>query len=196
MLRRSHAPPLSAVRLARVLQMDFSYLKCLEKVYPLPAKRGDGKSPSNKRSRGGDDSGAAAKRQAGEGGEAVAKEVEFTKGQIVVIRELADGLDFEALKEKFGGKEGGCAFVEVVPDMPLAYVRFNSAEQAQAALSVEGVGTAAVLEGDDEKQYWEKIASGGGGKGGGKGKGGKGKGKGKGRGKGGKGKGGGRGRGR
>ena len=46
-------------------------------------------------------------------------QVEFTKGQIVVIRELAEGLDtIDALKDKFGGKEGGCAFVEVVPDMP------------------------------------------------------------------------------
>ena len=80
-------------------------------------------------------------------------------------------------------------FVEVVPEMPLAYARFASAGEATAALAVDGVGETAVLTGDDERQYWEKIASGrrrrggGGGRGKGGGRGGKGKGKGKGGGK-------------
>ena len=54
---------------------------------------------------------------------------------------MPDGLDFNALKAQLGGSGAGCAFVEVVPDMPLAYVRFHTAEQAQAALATEGVGT-------------------------------------------------------
>jgi hypothetical protein len=94
-----------------------------------------------------------------------------------------------SLKAKLGGADAGCAFVELVPETPLAYARFNTAEGATAALAVEGVGEAALLEGDDEKQYWEKIASAGRGGGGKGGKGGRGKGKGKGgKGKGGKGK--------
>ena len=76
--------------------------------------------------------------------------------------------------------------------MPLAYARFASAAQASAALSVEGVGEPKLLQGEDERQYWEKIAAGShergkggkGGKGGGKGKGKGGKG-GRGRGRGG-----------
>ena len=86
-----------------------------------------------------------------------------------------------------------------MPGVALAYARFASPAQAQAALAIEGVGEPALLEGNDEQQYWEKIAAGGagrggggGGKGGGRGKGGGKGGKGKGKGKGGKGKGGGK----
>ncbi len=88
-------------------------------------------------------------------------------------------------------------YVEIVPDMPLAYVRFASAAVATEALgnkeACDGIGSFALLEGDDERQYWEKIGTpsgrgSGGGRGGGRG------GRGKGKGKGGKGRGRGRGR--
>jgi hypothetical protein len=115
-------------------QVDFSYLKCLEKIFPLPKRAGDrGATPGSKKRRREDGPSGDGKRFAAEGAGSsptkAAAPVEYTKGQIVVIKELADGLDFKALSAKFGDKEGGVAFVEVVPDMPLAYVRFNSADK-------------------------------------------------------------------
>jgi len=190
-------------------EVDFSYLKCLNKIFPLPPRNGPspGMGGGKKRKdsgRGGGESPEKKQRGAssaddgaddGEGGKAGGDGgVQYEVGKIVVCRELPEGFDRHTLFDKFGGKDGGCAFVEMVPDMPLAYARFRDAEAAKSAVGTEGVGVVSVLEGDDEKQYWEKIASGGGGRGGGKG-GGKGKGKGKGgkgkgKGKGGKGKGG------
>ena len=192
-------------------EVDFSYIKCLNKVFPLPP-RAEGRSPASGKKRkdgGGSDRNVRQKTDAGSSSEAGAAEggsgkggepgeVQYEVGKIVVCKELPGGFDRFSLAEKFGGKDGGCAFVEMVPDVPLAYVRFQDAAAAKAALAVEGVGQVAVLEGEDEKQYWDKIASGGGGrgsggKGGGRGggKGGRGKGKGKGKGKRGKGGGGG-----
>jgi hypothetical protein len=175
--------------------VDFSYLKCLGKVFPLPARSGGGGAGGSgkKRKAGNDDRSDGKKAR----GDEEAGAVEYETGKIVVIRELPEGNDRFTLKDKFGGSDKGCAFVEVVPEMPLAYIRFNKPEEATAALAVEGVGEISLLTGDDEKQYWDKIASGGGGRGGGRGGGGRGrggKGKGKGKGKGGRGKKGGRGR--
>ena len=170
--------------------VDFSYLKCLDKIYPAPPKSGGGGGSSFGKKRKSDQGGAPADKRAkgADGGPSSAEaEVQYEPGKILVIRDLASGTDRFALADAFGGKDKGCAFVEVVPDMPLAYARFQSAEEAKAALTVEGVGKIALLEGDDEKQYWQKIATGGGGRGGG-GKG-KGKGGGKGKGKGGRGRG-------
>ena len=125
-------------------------------------------------------------------GSAASGDVQYEPGKIVCFQSLPEGFDRHTLREKLGGVDKGCSFVEMVPEMPLAYARFASAAQASAALSVEGVGEAKLLEGEDERQYWEKIAAGSHERGKG-GKGGKGGGKGKGKGKGGKG---GRGRGR
>jgi len=167
-------------------EADFSYLKCLDRIYGAP---GGGRGAGNaKRKRGADDE-PSSKRGKSEGEEGGSGEVQYEPGKIVVFKALPDGFDRHTLREKLGGVDKGCSFVEMVPEMPLAYARFATPDQATAALAVEGVGEPALLEGADEKQYWEKIASGGGGKGGGKG--GKGKGRGgKGKGKGGRGKGG------
>lgn len=167
-------------------EVDFSYIKCLNKVFPLPP-RASPASGKKRKDNGGSDRAVRQKTDegssSGEGKGGAPGEVQYEVGKIIVCKELPDGFDRHSLAEKFGGKEGGCAFVEMVPDVPLAYVRFQDAESAKKAVSVEGVGQVAVLEGEDEKQYWDKIASGGGGRGGG------GKGGGKGKGKGGKGKG-------
>ena len=147
-------------------EVDFSYLKCLNKIFPLPP-RGGGPSPGGggkkrkdagfggaspeKKLKGASsaDDGAADGAGGGKGG---GDGVQYEVGKIVVCRELPEGFDRHSLFDKFGGKDGGCAFVEMVPDMPLAYARFQNAEAAKSATSTEGVGMVSVLEGDDEKQ--------------------------------------------
>jgi hypothetical protein len=106
-------------------------------------------------------------------GSAASGDVQYEPGKIVCFQSLPEGFDRHTLREKLGGVDKGCSFVEMVPEMPLAYARFASADQASAALKVEGVGEPKLLEGEDERQYWEKIAAGSherdkGGKGGGK----------------------------
>ncbi len=50
----------------------------------------------------------------------------FTQvGKIIVCRELPDGFDRHTLSSKFGGKEGGVGFVEMVPDMVSCFFRIN-----------------------------------------------------------------------
>ena len=167
-------------------EVDFSYLKCLDRVYGTPAGRSPGGA---KRKREGGEGEDASKR----GGKGAPAPVEYEPGKILVFKSLPEGIDRHALKDKLGGVDKGCSFVEVVPGMPLAYARFATPEQAKAALDVGELGEVATLEGDDERQYWEKIASESRNKGKGGGKGGHGKG-GKGKGRGGKGRKGGRGR--
>ena len=63
------------------------------------------------------------KRKADSGGDGDAgkaeQEITFTKGCILVIKELAEGQDVLSLRAKFDDKDGGVKFVELVPDMPL-----------------------------------------------------------------------------
>ena len=190
-------------------EADFSYIKCIGNIFPDEPFSGKGGRGGKRKADGEAGSpGGSAKKQQTDAGASSAQEgdakteagVSYTKGCIVVLKELKEGSDVMAVRGGIDGedKSGGVRFVEIVPDMPLAYVRFDSAESAATALA-KGTeyGAMTLLEGADEEQYWDKIGAaskgGKGGKGGkGKGKGGKGKGKGgKGRGKGG-GRGGGR----
>mmetsp|Transcript_39527 Transcript_39527/g.65542 ORF Transcript_39527/g.65542 Transcript_39527/m.65542 type:complete len:468 (-) Transcript_39527:500-1903(-) len=176
-------------------EMDFSYVKCLNNIFPMEVEPFQKRFNRNKRKAAGAESEGASTSEAQPPAD------DYTKGTIVLIRELPEGNDILKLRQAFG-VAGTVRFVELVPDQPLAYVRFEKAEHATKALEVTGLGELSLLEGEDEKQYWEKIGIDKGGKGkggrGGRGRGGKGGGKGKGKGKGGKGKGGkgGRGRGR
>ena len=183
-------------------EVDFSYIKCIGNIFPdEPFSAGRRGSGGKRKAEGeaGSPGGSAKKQQSDAGassavpeGDAVTEAgVSFTKGCIVVIKDLKEGSEVMTVRGSIDGedKSGGVKFVEMVPDMPLAYVRFDSAESATKAIA-KGTeyGTMALLEGADEEQYWDKIGQGSkGGKGkGGKGKGGKGKGKGgKGRGRGG-----------
>ena len=75
-LLASRHPPRERLTCVCVLQMDFSYLKCLDKIYPLPPKRGDAaKLPSSKRTRGDGGEPASKRQSVGEDGTAVPKEV-------------------------------------------------------------------------------------------------------------------------
>jgi len=146
-------------------EVDFSYLKCLNKIFPLPPRKdhgpGSGKkrkestgasSPSKKPKGSGPSGSGDTDDGEASGGKGGGDGVQYEVGKIVVCRELPEGFDRHSLFDKFGGKDGGCAFVEMVPDVPLAYVRFQTAEAAKTAIAVQGVGIVSVLEGDDEKQ--------------------------------------------
>lgn len=50
------------------------------------------------------------------------------------------------------------SFIQVVPDSLLAYIRFETAEGAQRALRVKGFGATSLLEGQEERDYWQKAA--------------------------------------
>ena len=109
--------------------------------------------------------------------------------------QVPDGQTIGTLRETFGEAAGNVKFVELVPETTLGYVRFADAESASKALKMDGMGEMSLLEGEDEKQYWDKIGAGSGGRGGGKGRGrGRGGKGGRGKGKGGRGKGRGKGR--
>ncbi len=163
------------------VEEDFSYIKCIDAIYPLQGAAGSRKRKMP--ARGGNE--PPAKRGPAA---AAAKEPEaplFDKGTIVVAKALPEGLAIDTLKSKFGGhvRDGGpVKFVEVVEGQPLAYIRFDSAESATKALATEGSGELSILTGDDEKAYWDKILPAKRGKGGGKGRG-RGRGKGRGRGR-------------
>jgi uncharacterized membrane protein YgcG len=94
-----------------------------------------------------------------------------------------DKVPLQTMKATLGAF-GKLSFVEYKPGDVTAYARFDTAEDAKNAIEklngdkVEIGGqqvTATLVEGDDEKKYWEKIRGGNkGGKGGRGGKGGKG----------------------
>lgn len=162
---------------------DFSYIKCVNLLFPLEVEPSAGRvTRGMKRKAEADLDDPVAKRGPGE--------PTYTKGTILVIKGLVEGNDIGSLKDKFNTvtSAGAVKFVELVEGQPLAYVRFSTPESAAKALEAkpEGVGELSLLEGDDEKAYWDKIGSsvgrGGGNKGRG-GKGGKGRGRGRGRGR-------------
>ena len=153
---------------------DFSYIKCAAAAYPSEPQVAGGKGGGGGGGgggRGGGGGGRGEKRKApdGERDEADAKkaapEFVYTKGTIVCVQQLADGATQDSLREKFepaaAAAKGKVKFIELVADQPLAYVRFDEAATATAALAVEGVGTLSVLSGADEEQYWDKIKAAG-----------------------------------
>ena len=141
---------------ADATEADFSYLKCLDKIYPTP-------TPAHgKRKRG--DSGSAQKRSRRRPRRWV------RAGQDRVLQGPAGRLPPRHRREARrarrrlhvrGGRAGDAAAS-----------RASRRGAGPGGAVGRGPGQLAVLTGDDEKQYWEKIASGsGGGRGGGKGKG-------------------------
>jgi len=150
-------------------EVDFSYIKCIDNVYP---KETGGKDMIRRsdRKRKADESGeapaakkgpAAAGGTSGEAGEGASSEPN-PKGCILIVKAMADDQTVQSLRTTFGdaleGTEGKVKFVEIVEDMPLAYVRFDSAASCEKALgSVEGVGELELMAGEEEEQYWEKL---------------------------------------
>ena len=83
-------------------EADFSYLKCLDRIYGTPAGRSPG---GNKRKRGGDEGPSASKsaKAEGENAEGGTGEIKYDKGKIVVFKNLPDGFDRHTLRDQLGG---------------------------------------------------------------------------------------------
>jgi hypothetical protein len=144
------------------VEEDFSYVKCVDNMYPHAAKAAKDAKIMNTRKRkaaGVDE--PPTKRGPAAAAPAASEEPSFEVGTIIVCKSLPEGSTVPSLREKFGGvpsKGGHVKFVEIAEEQPLAFIRFDSAKEASDALNVEGAGELSLLTGDDEKQYWAKIS--------------------------------------
>jgi len=86
------------------------------------------------------------------------------KGVVVRLASIGDEVTREIMKEKFGGF-GTVEFVDFKRGDHEGYVRYSSADFAKKAAESfkEELGgkvpTLVVLEGDVEKQYWERVSA-------------------------------------
>ena len=85
-------------------EVDFSYLKCIEKIFPkLEGGKGRGGPSNNKRKL--EDAGGSPAAKRGPAADAAASSSEplepFTKGCLLVIKDLAEGSTIHGLKAKF-----------------------------------------------------------------------------------------------
>ena len=85
-------------------EVDFSYIKCVANLYPETSEggKGGGQRKGDRKRK------AEAAADADTGLEE--KEIKFTKGCILVIKELAEGQDVLSLRAKFNDKDGGVEF--------------------------------------------------------------------------------------
>lgn len=147
---------------------DFSYHKCIDEVFPALTEKG------MKRSRDSKDRDGKRPRT-----EPEKEEVQYTPGLVVIMEgakaELASA---KAMRQELS-TYGDVKFVDVVEDKCLVYIRFAEASAVERVLEElkEWDGeqvTLSVMTGDQEKEYYEKIAAAGklkhgGGRGGGRG---------------------------
>mmetsp|Transcript_31464 Transcript_31464/g.94135 ORF Transcript_31464/g.94135 Transcript_31464/m.94135 type:complete len:406 (-) Transcript_31464:335-1552(-) len=132
---------------------SFSYKKCIDAVF-VNAREGQ-RERGMKRER--DDMGGGGGR---DGHVAKSQRTEFTPGLVVVADGVAESADFRGLKDTFGDF-GAVRYVEIHDNR--AYVRFADTDGAKAAVNagqtdVEGDPvTMELLEGDNEKSYWERL---------------------------------------
>jgi len=142
-------------------EVDFSYLKCIDNIYPKAVgeaiRRSDRKRPRDEIN---PNEAASSDAPPPKKGPAAGEPAEpFTKGLLLVVKELPEGETVQSIKGKFTeaieASEGKVKFVDMVDDAPLAYVRFDSVEAADAGLTLEGFGQIEKMEGEDEEAYWE-----------------------------------------
>ena len=123
--RNPDFPDTSCFVVARVdgSEVDFSYLKCLEKIFPVLGRgAGAGAGAGGKKRAGGGSNDSSSKRPKTE--ESAPAPVEYESGKIVVLKSLPEGFDRFTLRDKLGGPDAGCNFVEMVrPTRPVRPAR-------------------------------------------------------------------------
>ena len=91
-------------------EVDFSYIKCVDSIFPKDLPKHLTRSGSKRRAEGGGE--PAAKR--GPGAEEASNSMAWTKGCIVVVKALKEGQTIMSMKEAFA-ESGAVKFVELVP---------------------------------------------------------------------------------
>jgi lupus La protein len=132
------------------------------------SKKGSEKEESGKKEEGGKET---TKGEKGKGGKKdkqkkeKGKNDDYPKGTIVKLSNIDEKIDRETIKSSFA-QFGSVAFVELAPEKKEAYLRFNEAAEASKAVSefkgplANSTPTLKLMEGEEEKTYWEKVRSG------------------------------------